>query len=183
MHVELPPRRREAVAVPRGRRGARRSGGQVCPGHGGGIVGVEVVDVLCEKSVCETPLSILSCDASRLQALQKLLVSVYKPSAAYRSLTPSAEGIRRGGCVGGEGPPPRRSQIEAYRLQNYPRTTTCTPLLPPTLASLAPRPFPRVPSPASWHHRPSQPVRPGPPGLSAAKLASFRCLTVITRAY
>jgi hypothetical protein len=45
VHVELAPRRREAVTVSGKRRGAAEGGGEVCPGPGGRIVHVEVVDV------------------------------------------------------------------------------------------------------------------------------------------
>jgi hypothetical protein len=45
VHVELAPRRREAVTLS-GRRGrAGRCGGQVRPGHGGGVVDVQVMEV------------------------------------------------------------------------------------------------------------------------------------------
>jgi hypothetical protein len=44
VNVELAPRRREAV-TPSGRRGrAGRYGGQVRPGHGGGVVHVQVLE-------------------------------------------------------------------------------------------------------------------------------------------
>ena len=63
----------------------------------------------------------------------------------------SAPRLRRW-ADGGEGVRPWRSKLEAYRLQNYPRTTTCAPLLPPSGAHprlpcplpLPPRPFPRL---------------------------------------
>ena len=41
---ELAPRRREPVAHPHGRGCARRCGGQVRPGHGGGVVDVQVLE-------------------------------------------------------------------------------------------------------------------------------------------
>jgi hypothetical protein len=47
MHVELAPRRREAVIDPGRRRGAAEGGGEVCPSPGGGIVHVQVVEVAC----------------------------------------------------------------------------------------------------------------------------------------
>ena len=42
VHVELVPSRREAVAVSGGRRGAGRGGREVRPGHGDGVVDVQV---------------------------------------------------------------------------------------------------------------------------------------------
>ena len=45
--VEQPPRGREAVAVSRRGRGAGDGGGEVRPGHGGGVVGVQVVEEAC----------------------------------------------------------------------------------------------------------------------------------------
>ena len=47
MHVELAPRRREAVTIPGRGRGAAEGGGEVCPGPGGRIVHVQVVEVAC----------------------------------------------------------------------------------------------------------------------------------------
>ena len=35
------------MKVPRGRRGARRGGGEVGPGHGRGVVGVQVAEGAC----------------------------------------------------------------------------------------------------------------------------------------
>ncbi len=43
MHVELAPRRREAVAGS-GRRAGAVGGGELGPGHIGGVEGVEVVE-------------------------------------------------------------------------------------------------------------------------------------------
>ena len=42
VHVELAPRRREAMTSSRGRRGAGRGGREVRPGHGDGVVDVQV---------------------------------------------------------------------------------------------------------------------------------------------
>ena len=47
VHVELAPRRREAMKTPGRGRGAAEGGGEVCPGPGGRIVHVEVVEVGC----------------------------------------------------------------------------------------------------------------------------------------
>jgi hypothetical protein len=48
VHVELAPRRREAVTNPGRRRGAAEGGGEVCPGPGGRIVHVcEVIENAC----------------------------------------------------------------------------------------------------------------------------------------
>ena len=107
---------------------------------------------------------------------------------AVGSIQVASEGIQRRGFVGG----PTVARESAPGAANLKRigfkTTPEQPLAPPsfrpaapTLASLAPCPFPRVPSPASWHHRPSQPVRPGL--TEAARLASDRRLTGMTRPY
>jgi hypothetical protein len=47
VHVELAPRRREAMTSPAQGRGAAEGGGEVCPVPGGRIVHVEVVEVAC----------------------------------------------------------------------------------------------------------------------------------------
>ena len=47
MHVELAPRRREPVTISRRRGCARRCGGEVRPGHGGGVVDVQVLEEVC----------------------------------------------------------------------------------------------------------------------------------------
>ena len=47
VHVELAPRRREAVTISGRGRGAAEGGGEVCPGPGGRIVHVEVVEFAC----------------------------------------------------------------------------------------------------------------------------------------
>ena len=49
VHVELAPRRCEAVTVSRGRRGAGRRIGKVGPGHDEGVVDVQVTEVLCKQ--------------------------------------------------------------------------------------------------------------------------------------
>jgi hypothetical protein len=49
VHVELAPRRGEAVGVSGGRRGAKGVAGEVEPGHGSRVVDVEVVDVNCNN--------------------------------------------------------------------------------------------------------------------------------------
>ena len=46
MHVEPAPRRREAVAISGGRRGARRGRGEAGPGRGGGVVDEEVLQAV-----------------------------------------------------------------------------------------------------------------------------------------
>ena len=43
--VELAPRRCEPVAISRGRGSAGCCGGEVRPGHGGGVVDVQVLEV------------------------------------------------------------------------------------------------------------------------------------------
>ena len=45
VHVEQAPRRREAVAGSGERWGAGRGGGEVGPGHGGGVVDVQVAEI------------------------------------------------------------------------------------------------------------------------------------------
>ena len=47
VHIEQPPRRRKAVAVPAGRRDPGRGRREVGPVARGGVVGVEIVEVAC----------------------------------------------------------------------------------------------------------------------------------------
>ena len=47
VHVELAPRRREPVTLSRRRGCAGRCGGEVRPGHGGGVEDVKVPEVAC----------------------------------------------------------------------------------------------------------------------------------------
>ena len=47
MHVELPHGRREAETGPGGRRVAGRGGGEIGPGHGGGVVDMQVTEQAC----------------------------------------------------------------------------------------------------------------------------------------
>ena len=49
VNVEQAPRRREAVIRSWGRRGAGCGGGEVGPGHGGGVVDVQVAEVACAE--------------------------------------------------------------------------------------------------------------------------------------
>ena len=79
MHVEQAPRRREAVAGSGERWGAGRGGGEVGPGHGGGVVDVQVAEIgACarrgwrwEKSSHVTKKWSLRHDTVLLQALAK----------------------------------------------------------------------------------------------------------------
>ena len=51
MHVELAPRRREAVAASGRRTGGVVRGGEEGPAHGCGAEGVQVVEVVCGRGV------------------------------------------------------------------------------------------------------------------------------------
>ena len=50
MDVELAPRRREPVAISRGRGSAGRCGGEVRPVHSSGVVDVQVMEVTCAEA-------------------------------------------------------------------------------------------------------------------------------------
>ena len=49
VRVELPPRRREAVPASGGRTLGVVRGGEQGPGHGGGVEGVQVVEIACGR--------------------------------------------------------------------------------------------------------------------------------------
>ena len=48
-HVELPPRRGESVLVSLRRQFARSQVGEVCPGPGGRVVDMQVLEVICAQ--------------------------------------------------------------------------------------------------------------------------------------
>ena len=49
MHVQLAPRRREAVTVSGSRRGAGRGVREVCPGHADGVVHEQIAERACAR--------------------------------------------------------------------------------------------------------------------------------------